>query len=216
MKRLILGPALIVLVSAFALGAYVPMAKAEAIATWLTPWNLSYENVASGSPGTFSLGYCFGVDCPHNAAGPGLTVPGPLGNLGAAGESLDIFATPGHFEEDIGTTIGFGFPSVATEDLVFARQFQLAGSPTGWDFVLSGSYVAFGSVENANFSPLVNLRFSASVFPGELTLNDIFALNLPGALLPFLVFSTAPVLDATLTSALQIFRVHAAGARAWR
>src|SRR5262245_46117425 len=135
-------PVVLVLVSALVLAMAVAVAKADPIAQWLGPRALLYDDAASGhltiGGRTFSLGYCFGLNCPHNEAGSGAPVPGPLGDLGAAGvwQSNPIelgyplnFTTDrtGRFEEDVATTVAFEDPTNALEHVVFARQFTLTG-----------------------------------------------------------------------------------------
>jgi hypothetical protein len=179
MKRLVCKPVLTLFVFALYAGSFAPTAKAAAI--WLTPWSTDYSNEARGSGnGLFGLGYSFGVGGPHNFAGPGTTVPGPLGNLGAASEALP--GTPGHFEEDVSTRIGLLSKTVANETLFFARQFELTGSPAGWTVTLSGNYTAYGLASNAAYFPGATLGFRASVYSTSRPVIGVNRALIPGAL----------------------------------
>ena len=126
-------------------------AAAAPTATWLTSWAATFDT--TGSSGTAAESRCFGVGC---------TTDGQTISLGAVGAALP--ETPAYAAATAAASIAlFGITSATGPQVIFNRQFQLAGSPTGWTVTLSGAYSASATVDNAAFAPTVSLNYFAGV-----------------------------------------------------
>ena len=96
---------------------------------------------------------CFGVGC---------TTDGQTISLGAAGDAL--LDTDSYAAATASASIAlFGITSATGPNVVFQRQFTLAGSPTGWSVTLSGAYTANATVDNSSFDPEVTVAYIVSV-----------------------------------------------------
>ena len=159
------------------------------IADWTTSSRLGVLPDVVANVLSAAWGYCLGVGCTfvnENVNTPNGPLQG-LGNLGTAGQTI-AGATPGFFDEYVSTSVAL-FPTSATENLVFARQFNLSGSPTGWTATLIGNYGVYGYVNGADYDPQAKTSFNVGVYPGNLTLAQIFSIyfgggGLNGNLLP--------------------------------
>jgi hypothetical protein len=138
-------------VPGLALLAGMQAAAAAPSATWLTSWAPTFDTPEAS--GTAAESRCFGVGC---------TTDGQTISLGAANAALP--ETPAYAAATASASIAlFGITSATGPQVIFNRQFQLAGSPTGWTVTLSGMYSASATVDNSSFDPTVSLNYSAAV-----------------------------------------------------
>lgn len=124
--------------------------SAAPIAQWLTPWKPVFD-VPDFSGGA-SAARCFGIGCTTN---------GQAIALGAA--ALGLPDTSAFASATVAASSPFLVDANAAGQVIFSRQFLLAGSDTGWDVTFSGAYLANGTASGAGVNSSVSLAAVASV-----------------------------------------------------
>jgi hypothetical protein len=126
-------------------------AAAAPTAIWLTPWQPSFDTPEAS--GTAAESRCFGAGC---------TTDGQTISLGAANSALPD--TSAYAAASASASIAvLGVTSATGPQVIYQRQFQLAGAPDGWTVTLSGSYAASATVANASYDPTVSLADYAAI-----------------------------------------------------